>query len=68
MGKCGSARQMNANERLSGATEVEWKARFYRGYPKNDPPAELNDDIAIAAVTTLQRAYLAALKAKVEEK
>jgi len=23
MGKCGSARQMNANERLSGATEVE---------------------------------------------
>ncbi|MGJ0502850.1 MAG: SRPBCC family protein [Methylocystis sp.] len=52
----------------SGATDVEWKARFYRGYPKNDPPAELNDDVAIAAVTMLQRAYLAALKAKVEEK
>lgn len=50
----------------AGKTEVEWKARFYRGHPTNDPPPELNDDVAIAAVTTLQRAYLAALKAKVE--
>jgi uncharacterized protein YndB with AHSA1/START domain len=51
---------------VDGKTEVEWKARFYRGYPKNDPPPELNDDVALAAVTKLQRAYLAALKAKVE--
>ncbi|MFO1103801.1 MAG: SRPBCC family protein [Methylocystis sp.] len=51
-----------------GKTEVEWKARFYRGHPNNDPPPELNDDVAIAAVTALQRAYLAALKAKVEGK
>jgi len=50
----------------NGATQVEWKARFYRGFPNNDPPPELNDDVAIAAVTALQRAYLAALKAKVE--
>ncbi|MFZ3179996.1 MAG: SRPBCC family protein [Methylocystis silviterrae] len=49
-----------------GKTQVEWKARFYRGYPNNDPPPELNDDVAIAAVTGLQRAYLAALKTKVE--
>jgi hypothetical protein len=49
-----------------GKTEVEWKARFYRGHPTNDPPPELNDDVAIAAVTALQRAYLAALKAKAE--
>ncbi|MGJ0454375.1 MAG: SRPBCC family protein [Methylocystis sp.] len=49
-----------------GKTQVEWKARFYRGYPNNDPPPELNDDVAIAAVTALQRAFLAALKAKVE--
>lgn len=51
-----------------GRTEVEWKARFYRGYPNNDPPPELNDDIAIAAVTALHRANLAALKTKVEQK
>ncbi|MGJ0425954.1 SRPBCC family protein [Methylocystis sp.] len=49
-----------------GKTQVEWKARFYRGYPNNDPPPELNDDVAIAAVTAMQRAFLAALKAKVE--
>jgi hypothetical protein len=49
-----------------GKTEVEWKARFYRGHPTNDPPPELNDDVAIATVTALQRSYLAALKAKVE--
>ncbi len=50
----------------NGGTQVEWKARFYRGHPTNDPPPELNDDVAIAAVTALQRAYLAALKAKAE--
>jgi hypothetical protein len=51
-----------------GKTQVEWKARFYRGYPNNDPPPELNDDVALAAVTAMQRAYLAALKTKVEER
>ncbi|MEF3365413.1 SRPBCC family protein [Methylocystis sp. 9N] len=50
----------------AGGTEVEWKARFYRGYPNNDPPPELNDDVAVAAVTALHRANLAALKAKAE--
>lgn len=49
-------------------TEVEWKARFYRGYPNNDPPPELNDDVALAAVAALHRANLTALKTKVEEK
>ncbi|CCJ08716.1 SRPBCC family protein [Methylocystis sp. SC2] len=49
-----------------GKTQVEWKARFYRGHPNNDPPPELNDDVAIAAVTAMQRAFLAALKVKVE--
>ncbi|MBM3576464.1 MAG: SRPBCC family protein [Alphaproteobacteria bacterium] len=53
---------------VDGKTEVEWKARFYRGHPTNDPPPELNDDVAIATVTALQRAYLAALKAKVEQR
>ncbi|WP_363349107.1 SRPBCC family protein [Methylocystis echinoides] len=49
-----------------GKTIVEWKARFYRGYPNPNPPPELNDDVAIAAVTALLQANLAALKAKVE--
>lgn len=50
-----------------GKTLAEWKGRFYRGHPFNDPPPELNDDTALAAVTALHRANLVALKAKVEE-
>lgn len=50
----------------AGRTSVEWKARFYRGYPNPNPPPELNDDVAIAAVGPLLRAYIAALKAKAE--
>lgn len=45
---------------------VEWKAGYYRGYPNNDPPPELNDDASQAAVDTLFESTLAALKASVE--
>ncbi len=41
---------------------VTWKGAFYRGYPNNDPPAELNDEAAVAAVTGLYKAGLAHLK------
>ncbi len=30
-----------------GKSTVEWRGAFYRGYPNNDPPPELNDDAAI---------------------
>jgi hypothetical protein len=49
-----------------GHARVEWKGRFYRGHPFNDPPPGLDDDTALAAVTALHRASLAALKARVE--
>jgi carbon monoxide dehydrogenase subunit G len=45
---------------------VEWRGAFYRGYPNNDPPPELNDDAAIAAVTGVYKMGLEALKKKVE--
>ena len=45
-----------------GKTTVEWKARFYRGFPNNNPPPELNDDVAISAVKDMVRAQLTALK------
>lgn len=47
---------------------VTWKGAFYRGYPNNDPPPELNDEAAIAAVTGLYQAGLAHLKEIVENK
>ena len=48
-------------------TKVEWRGAFYRGYPNNDPPPELSDEAAIAAVTAVYRGGLDALKAKVEK-
>ncbi len=46
---------------------VTWWGAFYRGYPNNDPPAELTDEAAIKAVNELYQAGLANLKDKVEK-
>lgn len=51
-----------------GKTLAEWKGRFYRGHPFNDPPKGLDDDTALAAVTKLHKANLAALKTRAEGK
>ncbi len=45
---------------------VEWHGAFYRGYPNNDPPPDLNDEAAIKAVSGVYQAGLAALKKKIE--
>lgn len=44
------------------SSKVEWRGAFYRGYPNNDPPPELNDDAAIKAVTGVYEAGLDNLK------
>lgn len=48
-------------------SKVEWRGGFYRGYPNNDPPANLNDDAAIKAVTGIYQSGLEALKAEMEK-
>ena len=45
-----------------GGSLIEWRGAFYRGYPNNDPPENLNDEAAIAAVTGFYEAGLDALK------
>ena len=45
---------------------VEWKGAFYRGFVNNDPPPELSDEAAVAAVTSVYKGGLEALKAKLE--
>jgi carbon monoxide dehydrogenase subunit G len=45
---------------------VEWNGAFYRGFPNNDPPPELNDEAAVKAVSGLYRTGLEALKKKIE--
>jgi hypothetical protein len=45
-----------------GKSTVEWEGAFYRGFPNNDPPPELSDDAAVAAVNKIYRAGLDNLK------
>lgn len=45
---------------------VEWKGAFYRGYANNDPPPELSDEAAVAAVTEMFKSSLENLKKKLE--
>jgi carbon monoxide dehydrogenase subunit G len=45
-----------------GGSLVEWKGAYYRGDQRNDPPPELNDDAANAAVKGIYRAGLDNLK------
>lgn len=47
---------------------VTWKGAFYRGYPNNDPPPELNDEAAVNAVTAVYQAGLSHLKMMLESK
>jgi hypothetical protein len=49
-----------------GVPVVEWRGAFYRGFPNNDPPPELNEEAAIKAVTEVYQAGLESLKAKLE--
>ena len=49
-----------------GGSLVTWKGAFYRGYPNNDPPPELNDQAAVDAVTGVYESGLDNLKTLVE--
>lgn len=49
-----------------GKSTVTWWGAFYRGYPNNDPPPELNDETAVKAIEGLYNAGLDSLKAKIE--
>ena len=48
----------------NGKAIVEWRGAFYRGFPNNDPPENLNDDAAVAAVNGVYQAGLDALAEK----
>ncbi|MGY9047092.1 hypothetical protein P775_04735 [Puniceibacterium antarcticum] len=52
---------LTVKPRDGGGSLIEWRGAFYRGYPNNDPPAELNDEAAIAGVTAIYDAGMAAL-------
>ncbi|CAN7159696.1 SRPBCC family protein [Variovorax sp. LjRoot290] len=51
-----------------GKSVVEWRGAFYRGFPNNNPPPELNDEAALKAVTGVYRSGLGNLKKLMESK
>ena len=55
---------LTVKPRDGGGSLIEWRGAFYRGYPNNDPPPELNDEAAIAAVSGVYQAGLDALVEK----
>nr|WP_294508109.1 SRPBCC family protein [uncultured Rhodopila sp.] len=46
----------------SGGTEVVWRAAGFRGYPNDNPPPALNDEVAVKAMHDYLRAGLDALR------
>ena len=46
---------------------VRWRGGFYRAYPNNNPPPELNDEAALNAVTAVYDAGLASIKEIIED-
>jgi hypothetical protein len=51
-----------------GGSTVEWKGAFFRGDQNFDPPPQLNDDAAVAAVNGVYRPGLENLKKLAEAK
>ena len=47
-----------------GKSKVAWHTAFYRGYPNNNPPPDLNEAAAIKAVTAFCQPALDGLKAR----
>ena len=54
-------------ESQGATTVVSWTAGYYRAYTNNNPPVEMNEETANAAVTGILKAGLANLKALAEK-
>ena len=50
-----------------GTSTLKWRGGFYRAYPNNDPPEELNDEAAVKAVSGVYDAGMANIKALAEK-
>lgn len=47
-----------------GKALLDWKGAFYRAYPNNDPPADLNDEASSASVMAAHQKGIDALVAR----
>ena len=51
----------------NGGSVLIWKSGFYRGFMNNNPPPELSDEAAVAAVTAIYEAGMAQIKELAEK-
>lgn len=58
------AAELSVNDK-GGKAEIEWVATYYRAYVNNNPPAELNEEAADKAVSTVLKSGLEAIAKKV---
>lgn len=58
---------LQAQSMGNNQTSLSWSGRFYRADTGNFPPEELNDDAAVAAMTSFAEAGLAGIKDVIEK-
>lgn len=58
---------LSVKDNEDGTSTVQWRGGFYRAFPNNNPPAELNDEAAVKAVTATYDSGLASIKAMAEK-
>jgi hypothetical protein len=57
---------LSVSDNGDGTSTVKWRGGFYRAYPNNNPPPQLNDEAALTAVTGVYKAGLEGIKELVE--
>ncbi len=58
---------LTVSDNGDNSSRVEWKGGFYRAFPNNNPPPELNDEAALKAVSGVYETGLANLKKLAEQ-
>lgn len=57
---------LSVSDNGDGTSQVTWRGGFYRAYPNNNPPPELNDEAAVNAVSSVYEAGLEGIKELIE--
>lgn len=61
-----TAKMVVSRPEAGPSCHVEWEGRFYRGDTTNEPPPELSDEAAVAAMTDFMKTGLEGLKKAME--
>ncbi len=57
---------LSVSDNGDGSSNVTWRGGFYRAHQNNNPPAELNDEAAVAAVSNVYESGLEGIRQLIE--